>query len=147
MTYATLRQRPGLVLRYTPFVEVGAPIFSQEAFWRVSPTFVESKSGWGLDILWPRFFGRREMAVIDAVGVDHTGPIGKGALYQNLAKLGISPRAELDAIIAKYGGFDPERHQELIDGRIKLSAVRDRSTPASLRTRMIEGLGLLPKVA
>jgi len=146
-SYNTLRQRRGLILRYTPFVEVGAPIFSQQGFWRAAPTFTESKSGWGLDVIWPRLFRHGEMAVIDQVGVEHMSQIGKGELYENLAKLGVSAQSEFDAIVAKYGGFDNERHLQLVNGTIRLPAVREPSSPAGLKTRMIEWLGMLPKVA
>jgi len=125
VTYQALRQRLGVVLRYTPFVEVMCPVFSREAFHRVAPTFGESRSGWGLDLLWPRHFARKQMAVIDAVGVEHTGPLFRGENYQNLSRLGVNPGEELENIIARHGGFNRRLHRKLVRGRIKLPAIWD----------------------
>jgi len=125
ITYQTMRPQPGVILRYTPFVEVMCPLFTREAFWRVLPTFLESRSSWGLDIIWPRFFGPQEMAILDQTPVEHCGELFRGDLYQKLAALGVSPRDELLAIAAKFGGISPELHRQLREGSIRLPAVRE----------------------
>ncbi len=142
VTYQFLRKRPGVVLRYTPFVEVMCPLFTREAFFRVQPTFLESRSGWGLDLLWPRYFGRREMAVIDAVGVEHTGKLFRGENYSSLDKLGINPGQELQRIITTHGGFNRRLHRKLVRGRIKLPAIFESTRRVSLAERCWASLGL-----
>jgi hypothetical protein len=140
VSYEFLRQRPGLVLRYSPFVECMCPLFTREALYRVLPTFLESRSGWGLDWLWPRCFAPREMAVLDAIGVEHTGRLMRGELYRKLATLGIDPGREFDQVMARHGGFDRRLHRKLVRGRIKLPAVREAPTRPSFARR---ALGLL----
>ena len=65
-------------LRYTNFVEVMFPVFSQAALERCVGSFPLSESSWGLDQLWPRLLGghRYQIGVIDAVAVRHTRPVG-----------------------------------------------------------------------
>ncbi len=41
VSYRSLLRRRGNILRYTPFVEVMCPVFTREAFFRVSDTFSE----------------------------------------------------------------------------------------------------------
>jgi hypothetical protein len=102
-TWDTLLQEPGCHIRYSGFVEVMAPIFSREALGVCWPTFGESRSGWGLDWLWPtlcRQAGLAGIAVIDATPVRHTRPVG-GELYRNHPDL--DPRAEARRLLKKYG--------------------------------------------
>lgn len=147
ITYQFLRPRPGILLRYTPFVEVMCPVFSREALLRVQPTFGESRSGWGLDLLWPRHFAAREMAVIDAVGVEHTGKLFRGENYQTLARLGVNPGEELERIIKLHGGFNRRLHRRLVRGRIKLPAVWSETPTLSLADRLLERMGFDRKCA
>jgi hypothetical protein len=142
VTYKSLVQRPGVILRYTPFVEVMCPVFTRQAFWKVSPTFLENRSGWGLDLIWPRFFQPHEMAILDAVGVEHTGALWRGESYQRLAQLGINPGQDLERAIARHGGFKRRLHRKMVRGTIKLPAIREPSARVGLVTRLIEGLGL-----
>ena len=57
VSYRCLRQKRGNILRYTPFVEVMCPLFTRDAFFKLSTTFLESRSAWGLDWVWARQFG------------------------------------------------------------------------------------------
>jgi hypothetical protein len=142
VTYQFLRKRLGVVLRYTPFVEVMCPVFSRAALLKLWPTFLESRSGWGLDLLWPRHFSRRQMAVIDAVGVEHTGPLFRGENYQNLSRLGLDPGQEMQQIVARHGGFNRRLHRKLVRGRITLPAVWENPRESSWTERLIAWLGL-----
>ncbi|MBI3840073.1 MAG: hypothetical protein HY288_19290, partial [Planctomycetia bacterium] len=128
-------------------VETMCPIFTRQAFRRVSPTFLENRSGWGLDLIWPRFFQPHEMAILDQVGVEHTGTLGRGESYQHLAKLGINPGEDLERAISKYGSFQRRLHRKLVRGTIKLPAIRDPSARAGLVRRLVEHLGLRRTVA
>ena len=49
-----LIQQRGNILRYSPYVEVMCPIFTQAAFFKLQDTFLENRSAWGLDWIWPK---------------------------------------------------------------------------------------------
>jgi len=74
----TRRATAGAVLRFTSFVEIMAPIFSQAALRRLAGTFALNPSGYGLDHLWPAIIDAPPTAtgILDAVSVLHTRPIG-----------------------------------------------------------------------
>ncbi|REK19450.1 MAG: DUF707 domain-containing protein [Planctomycetota bacterium] len=141
ISYQVLRAKPGVVLRYTPFVEVMCPVFTRQTLLDVQPTFAESRSGWGLDLLWPRYVEPRRMAVLDAAGVEHTGRLFRGENYRNLDKLGVSPGEELARIIAKHGGFNRRLHRRLVRGRIKLPAVWEPGHRPAWGERLLRAFG------
>jgi len=60
--------------------------------------------GWGLGSVWPRLLGggSSRVAIIDDVTVTHTRPVG-GPNYAMLRAAGISPQAEMDALLSRYG--------------------------------------------
>lgn len=99
----TLRNA-GLLLRRTNFVEVMAPVFSAAMLRRVLPTFTATRTGWGLDHIWPRYATdpANGVAIIDAVTVRHTRPIG-GPNYAKLREEGISPWDELRSFYRDQG--------------------------------------------
>ncbi len=102
-TWNTLLQDPDCHLRFTRFVEVMAPIFSRDALRVCAPTFAESRSGWGLDWVWPTLCEREGLdgiAIIDATPVRHTRPVG-GELYKNHRDL--DPQADARRVVRKYG--------------------------------------------
>ncbi len=142
VSYKALRQRAGVVLRYSPFVEVMCPLFTRTALWRLAPTLLESRSGWGLDWVWPKFFSPHEMAILDAVGVEHTGPLGQGEHYRKLGELGVNPDEEFQRVVAKYGGFDRRLHRKFVRGKIKLPAIRATIDRTGLWSRLTHRLGL-----
>ena len=93
----TLRNR-SFILRFTNFVEIMAPCFSRDFLKEMLPTFNENLSGWGLDFLWPsRIADWTRIAIIDAVAVCHTRPVG-GPNYQHLRSGGKDPRLEMRRI-------------------------------------------------
>ena len=98
----TLRS-PSFRLRYTNFVEIMAPCFGREFLTTCLPTFAENLSGWGLDYLWPRLLpaGQRLCAIVDAVEITHTRPLG-GPGYDTMRASGIRPLDELERLRAKY---------------------------------------------
>lgn len=71
-----LHPPPGSRLRFTSWVEVQTPVFSREALRLCAPTFAESRSGYGLDHVWPKLLGEPEnrVAIIDEVVAEHTRP-------------------------------------------------------------------------
>lgn len=123
-SYAALCQRREYVLRYSPYVEVMCPIFTREAFFRVRDTFLENRSGWGIDWVWPKRFARREIAILDAVGVRHTGRLGAGEHYRRLAELGIDPQADFEATVARHGGIDWSVHRRMVRGELRMRGIK-----------------------
>ena len=102
-TWDTLLQDPHCHLRYTRFVEVMAPLFSKAALQTCVDSFNESRSGWGLDWVWPLLCeraGLEGIAVIDATPVWHTRPLLTGDLYRNHQ---LDPRDDAARVIGKYG--------------------------------------------
>lgn len=101
-SWNTLLQRDDYVVRFVKFVEVMAPIFDKAALRVCQKTFGESRSGWGLDWLWPELTakGRDDrIGLIDATPVKHTRPLG-GDLYKNNPEL--DPKRDEAAILSKY---------------------------------------------
>lgn len=64
-------------LRYTSFVENMMPVFSREALRACAGSFGLSRSGFGLDNIWPKLLGepRDRIAIIDEISVLHTRPM------------------------------------------------------------------------
>lgn len=122
-SYKTLLQYPEYLLRYTRYVEIMCPLFSREAFARVLPTFIETRSGWGIDWVWPTFFAEDELAVVDAVGVDHTRPLQAGGVHTLLSKLGIDPGKESAQVMAKYDVDNRRYRKAICHNRARLRAV------------------------
>jgi hypothetical protein len=87
------------IVRFTNFVEVMGPVFSREALALLHPTFLQSRTGWGLDYLWPSLLSERGMGskigIIDAVSMTHTRPVGGGDIYQGQADAGAADLAHL----------------------------------------------------
>ena len=97
-----LLQKPDHVLRRTGFVEVMAPIFDREALRACLPSFGHSRSGWGLDWVWPRLVGeqrRQSIAILDATPVWHTRPLG-GELDRNHPEM--NPQRDVERVILEY---------------------------------------------
>ncbi len=88
-------------LRFTNFVEIMAPCFSRDFLKQMLPTFNENKTGWGLDFIWPsKIADWTRIAIVDAVSVRHTRPIG-GPNY--VASGDVDPRQEMRDLLGKYG--------------------------------------------
>lgn len=102
-TWRTLLRDPRCHIRYSRFVEVMAPIFSRESLHVCMPTFSQSRSGWGLDWVWPTLCAENDLgriAVIDATPVRHTRPVG-GELYRNHPSM--DGKADAARILQAYG--------------------------------------------
>jgi hypothetical protein len=65
------------ILRFTSFVEIMTPIFSRDSLRVCLPTFCDVRSGFGLDLVWPKIIGApmSGIGVIDQVFVTHTRPM------------------------------------------------------------------------
>ena len=104
LSHGICHHQEGTILRFTNFVEIQAPMFSQRALKLVAPTFTHSVSGWGLDLVWPAILSRPtyRTAIIDSAPFEHTRPCGGGALYKLLSQRGIDPGAEMWSVCARY---------------------------------------------
>lgn len=99
----TTAARPGLLLRYTNYVEVMVPVFSSALLLELLPKFEGLRFGWALDHYWYRHaaaYGK--VAVIDACVVTHTRKMGTGGLYKEG-----NPYQEQARTIASYGFLPP----------------------------------------
>lgn len=102
-SWSGLLQRSEYVMRHVDFVEVMAPLFDRVALRACLKTFSQSRSGWGLDWIWPTLVARgrnNAIAVLDATPVKHTRPLG-GDLYRNNPEL--SPEADQAHLLTEYG--------------------------------------------
>lgn len=131
-TWPLLLQDARYQLRFTRFVEVMAPLFDRDALRTCLPTFTESTSGWGLDSVWPRLLaarGEQAMAIIDAVAVYHSRPVGGGELYKSTGFK--AALADEDRVMARYG-LD---RRALVEARYFSSGVRQVQLPLWRRLR------------
>lgn len=85
---------PSFVIRHTNFVEIMVPVLSRRLLFKALPTMRDTKSGFGLDFLWPQLANSfddgpatQRVAVIDDVRVRHTRPVG-GSLHAFMKKTG-----------------------------------------------------------
>ena len=130
VTYQSLLQSKSTLLRITPFVEVMCPIFTRDVLLRCKSLFLESESGWGIDWVWSKWFAGERMAIVDEVGVHHTGILKAGELYQKLLVRGIDPVVECEELMAANGGIDRTIPKRMARGtmpmrRIPLTGRRD----------------------
>lgn len=92
------KNSPDTKFRYVSLVEIMCPVFSREALKKCLPSFVESNSGWGLEVAWYRLLGsKKDMFIIyDLIIAIHEGILGASSkLYDNLKEMGISPMRNL----------------------------------------------------
>jgi len=101
-----LIQRPSMLLRYTNFVEIMAPLLSIQALLHLMPTLDnnEIKSAWGLDFVWPYLLNNQNVAVIDKTPMTHTRPVTAFNPDSNFyRKFNIDPMLEGHLNMTKYG--------------------------------------------
>jgi hypothetical protein len=103
-------QHPSFKIRYSNFVEIMAPMVSRDLLVKVLPTMDGTRSGFGLDFIWPRAAADLSgnpfcCALIDEVSVHHTRAVG-GSLHK-LIKTTSGARSsnqELDDTMVDYSG-------------------------------------------
>lgn len=107
-------------LRYTNFVEMMLPCFSNHALRKVIDTFNENESGWGVEFRWPLLIetNSKDMAVLDCVPMRHTRPVVQGRTEHT---------RELNDYLMKYNlsmnvqekGYVPKKSQSWADGKLE----------------------------
>ena len=73
ISWGITRKNPDCILRFTNFVECGAPIFSREILPQLIKTFKDARTGFGVDLIWPTLLGfpKNKIAIIDTVTCHH----------------------------------------------------------------------------
>ncbi len=107
ISHAIVLQNVFCKLRYVNFIEMMCPLFTIEALFKVAHTFSLNRSGWGIDMLWPRFLESEKIAIIDQIGIYHKYRQKKYEArredyYKNLAHYGIDPKVEQDALVREH---------------------------------------------
>lgn len=138
VSFQSFRPRPGALLRFTPFVEVMCPVFTREALFWVRPTFLASRSGWGLDLAWPHFFKPREVAILDCIHAHHTRPLASGEAYERFKRLGIDPAQERDEVVRRFGGMSERVVRRMVFGKLKMPTLFEPGFRRGLWRRFVE---------
>jgi hypothetical protein len=83
-----------------------APVFSANLLRRVLPAFEGLRFGFGLDYLWSRWLPAPSYrsAVLDAVQVRHSRPVGQGSLYEDAP---VTPESECRVLLDRYNQRTP----------------------------------------
>jgi len=78
-TYGALLQHRGFLLRYVTYIEMMCPIFRTDILRTIAPLYDMGYES-GIDLIWCNLVHEtpRDFAVIDAVPVEHTRPVGTG---------------------------------------------------------------------
>ncbi|MCO6181105.1 hypothetical protein [Ciceribacter sp. RN22] len=99
---------PGIKVRWSNYIEIMVPCLARDLLLAVLPHFKESMSGFGLDYIWCRLpaTGERGAAIIDAVQVRHTRPVGQ-VLLSKMSERGLSPKEEQAKLDAVFGITEP----------------------------------------
>ncbi len=97
-------------VRFTNFVEVMCALFSRAAFATCWTILAEDQTGWGVDAVWPKMLGNPHdrIAIVDAVTVVHTRPVGNGPQYQ---RAGVDPLRQRREFAARHGVRLPYPHR------------------------------------
>jgi len=97
--------RDGLDVVYSNFIEITCPCFSKNGLAACIESFPKSKSGWGLDLVWPKLIGNNgdNIAIINCVIAKHTRRIRGGGLYDKLKEFGILSSVERKRLMREYG--------------------------------------------
>jgi hypothetical protein len=102
-TFFLLSRCRAFEVRRVTFVESMVPLLTAAVLDRMLPEFAATMSGFGLDRAWSRLpEARGRVAVIDAVAVHHTRPVG-GVLRRAMAAAGRRPEDEAQAVAARHG--------------------------------------------
>jgi hypothetical protein len=126
-------RNPSFFGRWTGFVEIMIPGFSRPALERLLPTLDESETGWGwgLDSVWPKLLGYRDVGIIDAVAVTHTRPVG----VMRDPELRRRVHEESDRLLARYDC----RQEHVTLGAFGPDGGALDTTPERLLAQLVEG--------
>lgn len=106
--------QPDYIYRQTSFVEVMAPYLSRASLGKLLPTFTQSISTYGLDLVWPSLVNSDKIGVVDAFQVRHLEMVdhNSGNFYKYLKSIGVDLDEEERRILAEFG-VTPDRAHSL----------------------------------
>lgn len=132
-------------VRFTNFVEAMCPLFSRAALEACAPSFTQSVSAFGMDMVWARMLGdpRDRVGMIDAAPVVHTRPIGTGTWRR---PDGFDPQADRERMLAAYGLSSPFRFRTYGGVPRGAGGARGRTVPSGLRFLLRMAAGVPPSV-
>lgn len=92
-------------LRYSNYVEIMVPCLRADLLAEALPLFENTMSGYGLDYLWCRLAGGGpyKAAILDAVAVHHTRPVGSSLRGKIAETTGGTSEDEERALVANFG--------------------------------------------
>jgi hypothetical protein len=101
-TYAATLHNPRYLLRYTNMVEMMCPVFRAIHLRRALPLF-DCSFETGIDLLWCRLTDapRFRYAIVDAVSVTHTRPVGSTKHRQGFRQ-GETYDSQIDALLDRF---------------------------------------------
>lgn len=133
---------PFTEVRRVSYVEIMVPVFDQPTLESLIDTFLMTRSGVGVDVVWSyRLQGRDAIFVVDSVCVDHTKPVDQvnGALYKRMRAVGVEPWRDYDGMRERLpiaGGI-----RTLPDGHIYR-----RGVPRALGRMLVYGYSQLGRL-
>lgn len=97
--------KAGSDIVYSNFIEITCPCFSRRGLIACIESFPKSKSGWGLDIVWPKLIvdNGANIAIINCIVAKHTRKIRSGGLYGKLKEFRILSSTERKRLMREYG--------------------------------------------
>lgn len=106
ISHLITKPSPRLLLRFTNFIEVIAPLMHIETVKILQSSFTLNFSGWGFDYLWSHLLGnpRNTIAIIDAISMKHTKPVGK-----DYSRFPVHPKKEMKKLFRQFEGKIKER--------------------------------------
>lgn len=104
-SWGIFTHKEGSDVVYSNFIEITCPCFSKRGLIACIESFPKSKSGWGLDIVWPKLIGDNgaNIAIINCIVAKHTRKIRSGGLYGKLKGLRILSSTERKRLMREYG--------------------------------------------
>lgn len=102
-TYAALLRHPGFLLRHLTYVEMMCPVFRTDILLALRPLFDMGYES-GIDIIWSNLVdaGPRDLAVIDAVAVQHSRRVGSAKAANGFGD-GRVYEDDIGAILDRFG--------------------------------------------
>ena len=96
---------PEYIVRYTNWVEIMTPCFTQHTFQAMKETFNENSTNWGIDFLWVKLLGNPKtgIGIIDDVTAIHTRPCFFGDTYWRNNNNCNKAIQEIEQVGEKYG--------------------------------------------
>lgn len=107
-------------LRYTNYVEIMCPCFRSEALKKCIGTFLENKTGWGIDHVWNKILGHPtdKIAIIDDVIAFHTRTMGGGDTYKNQSGGSMSNAEKEGHLVWEKYKLDESSYKDLEKGKL-----------------------------